>query len=189
MVDEETLDIEYADHPPVTELVDIVTYCAEGVSLGFDQWEDPYVKGPGLYFVVVAGTSVDTYADRMGANRWPTDDCAVVDRDHDAFFETAQAVARECDGAVIVTVDGVIHEQMVRLKDLSSVSEVAGVDAIEYAEWMGARHMSALDTSVRDEVVAAVTLSEEDGRVTVFRNGDYTTTQQDELGGEWRVED
>jgi len=36
---------------------------------------------------------------------------------------------------------------------------------------MGARHMSALETATRPEVVAAMTVSEEDGRVTVFSNG------------------
>ncbi|WEL27507.1 Diadenylate cyclase (plasmid) [Haloferax volcanii] len=38
---------------------------------------------------------------------------------------------------------------------------------------MGARHMSALETSTREEVVATITLSEEDGRVTVFTDGTF----------------
>ena len=41
--------------------------------------------------------------------------------------------------------------------------------------------MSALETSTRDAVFAVVTLSEENGRVTVFRDGDYDDRQRDEL--------
>ena len=33
--------------------------------------------------------------------------------------------------------------------------------------------MSALETSTRDAVLATITLSEADGRVTVFRDGTY----------------
>ncbi|MFB6101816.1 MAG: DNA integrity scanning protein DisA nucleotide-binding domain protein [Haloplanus sp.] len=188
MADEARLTIEYADHAPVTELIDIITYCVEGVSLEFDRWDDPYVQGPGLYFVIVAGTSIAGYADSMGDNRWPIDACRQVDADHDAFFEAAQTVAIEHDGAVVVTVDGTIHEQMVRLKDLSpeDLAELDDIQSVNYADWMGARHMSAVDTSARDEVVATITLSEEDGRVTVFQNGDYVDYQHESLGGVWR---
>jgi hypothetical protein len=190
MVDGSRLAIEYADHAPVTELIDVVTYCTEAVGLDFDRWDDPYVQGPGLYFVVVAGTSVAGYADSMGDNRWPVGDCRQVRADHDAFFEAARTVAREHDGAVVVTVDGTVHEQMVRLKDLAPEDlDALGVDALDYAGWMGARHMSALDTSTREEVIAAVTLSEEDGRVTVFRDGTYDDYRREELGGPWRADD
>lgn len=48
--------------------------------------------------------------------------------------------------------------------------------------------MSAIETSVRPEVVATVTLSEETGRVSVFRNGDAESMERNELGGVWRVE-
>lgn len=190
MAEEDRLGIEYEDHAPVTELIDIITYCAEGVSLDFDRWDDPYVQGPGLYFVVVAGTSIASYADSMGDNRWPIDDCPYVVADHDAFFEAARTVALERDGAVVVTVDGVVHEQMVRLKDLSSKDlDILEVDSLDYAEWMGARHMSAVDTSTREEVIAAITLSEEDGRVTIFRDGTYEDYRREALGGAWRNDD
>ena len=190
MVDEGRLVVEYANHEPVMELIDVITYCAEGVSLDFDRWEDPYVQGPGLYFVVVAGTSIASYADSMGDNRWPTGDCRQIGANHDAFFEAAQTVSRERDGAVVVTVDGTVHEQMVRLKDLSPEDlDALDVESLDYAEWMGARHMSAVDTSTREEVIAAITLSEEDGRVTVFRNGTYEDYQQEALGGVWRTAD
>jgi DNA integrity scanning protein DisA with diadenylate cyclase activity len=46
--------------------------------------------------------------------------------------------------------------------------------------------LSAIEVSVRAEVVAAVTLSEEDGRVSVFEDGEYNDYQRDELGRVWR---
>ncbi|HET7325334.1 MAG TPA: hypothetical protein VFJ06_13485, partial [Halococcus sp.] len=58
---------------------------------------------------------------------------------------------------------------------------------IEYADWMGSRHMSALDTSARPEVVTTITLSAENGRVTVFRNGEFTAYTRNELSSKWRA--
>lgn len=185
---DESLAIPYADHDVVAELVDVIAYCAESVSRSFEGWDDPRARGPGLYFVIVAGTSVADYADPMGANRWPVDQCRIVEPGNGGFFEAASEVAFEADGAVIVSVDGVVMEQMVRLKDLSTEElDALDVKAVEYRDWMGARHMSAVDTSLREEVVAAVTLSEEDGRVTVFADGTYDDVAYEELGGKWQV--
>jgi len=58
--------------------------------------------------VIVAGTSIAEYADPMGSNRWPVEGCEVVTCD--SFFEAARTVALNRDGAVVVTVDGTIHE-------------------------------------------------------------------------------
>ncbi|WP_228842307.1 hypothetical protein [Halococcus agarilyticus] len=46
--------------------------------------------------------------------------------------------------------------------------------------------MNALDTSTRDDVVAAITLSEENGRVTVFADGEFEDYSREEIGGRWR---
>ncbi|WP_241154948.1 diadenylate cyclase [Halorubrum sp. CSM-61] len=88
----------------------------------------------------------------------------------------------------MVTADGTIHEQMVRLKDLPEEKRcfADGSRKITYGDWMGARHMSALETSLREEVVTTITLSGETGRVTRFHNGEYTTSPREELGAEWR---
>jgi DNA integrity scanning protein DisA with diadenylate cyclase activity len=51
---------------------------------------------------------------------------------------------------------------------------------------MGTKHLSAVESSVREEVLAAVTLSEETGRVTVFEDGEFMDFQRGELGGLWR---
>lgn len=177
---DDPLAVEYAKHRPVQHLVDCLQYGLEGISAGFPKYEEPLVKGPGLYLAVVSGRSIADYADPMGDNRWPTENCREVTADLETFTDVAYEVAMSCDGAVVLGVDGVISEQMVRFKDV-------GVEAAtDYADWMGSRHMSASDISTRPEVVASLTLSEETGRVTRFQSGSYTSFERDELGTPWR---
>ncbi|WP_160133525.1 diadenylate cyclase [Halococcus salsus] len=188
MTDPHPLAIDYGHHPPVRELLDVVRYCLEDLSLGFDRWDEPAAHGPGAYFAVVSGRSLRDYADAMGENVWPTEECWRVHGADPSFYETVRDVSRSRDGAVVVGVDNVIQRQMVRFRDPSG-ADAAGPDertGVEYAEWMGSRHMSALETSARDEVVATVTLSAEDGRVTVFRDGTFDARTRDELASEWR---
>ena len=90
----------------VAELTELVTYAAESISLGFERWDEPYVRGPSLYFVLVAGVHSGAYADSLGENRWPVETCRVVDTDLDTFVEAARTVAFERDGAVLVSTDG-----------------------------------------------------------------------------------
>ena len=54
---------------------------------------------------------------------------------------------------------------------------------------MGTKHLSAAEISVRDEVWAAVTLSEETGRVTVFSDGEFEDYPRERLGERWRGAD
>ena len=184
------LTIAYAHHRRVEELIDIVRYCLESISLAFDRWGEPHVSGPGFYLAVVSGTSVEEYADPMGTNRWPVERCASVFGDIEAFHTAARATAGRMDGAVVASIDGVLQERMVRLKDPGrGALEERNGGPIAYADWMGSRHMSALDTSLRDDVVATVTLSEENGRVTVFIDGSFDDYTRDELGGRWRARD
>jgi DNA integrity scanning protein DisA with diadenylate cyclase activity len=125
----------------------------------------------------------------MGSNRWPIDICSSVLDDLERFYTAARDVALSRDGAVVLTVDGTVLEQMVRFKDLTAGDDVAEEQRdMEYADWMGSRHMSAFDTSLRRSVVATITVSEETGRVTVFQSGEYDTLERDELGGPWRTE-
>lgn len=182
------LAIEYGTHERVREVVDRLTYCAEHVSVEFDGWEEPHVKGPGLYFAVVADRDFGAYADPMGDNRWPRESCATV-FDEEAFVSAVDPVSVGQDGGIVVAVDGEIEEQMVRFRDLGTRSgESELVDDVNYEPWMGSRHMSAIETSVRPEVVATVTLSEETGRVSVFRDGEAESMRRHEIGGEWRAE-
>ncbi|WP_096395815.1 diadenylate cyclase [Halorubrum trapanicum] len=182
------LAIDYGDHERVREVVDRLTYCAEHVSVSFDGWEEPHVKGPGLYFAVIGDSDYGAYADRMGDNRWPRDTAPSV-FDGDAFIGAAETVSVEQDGGIVVAVDGEVESQMVRFRDLGTRDEEAElVDDVSYEPWMGSRHMSAIETSVRPEVVATVTLSEETGRVSVFRDGEANSMRREEIGGRWRGE-
>lgn len=187
---DDTLRIAYETHDGVQELIDCLLYTLESISLDFDRWDEQYVSGPGMYVAVVTGPSVAAFADPMGRNTWPTDRCRDVRLDRQAFFETAREVAVSRDGALVVGVDGVVQRQMVRFTDLRPDDHEGLEDRDrEYEDWMGARHMSALDTSRRPNVVTTVTLSEETGRVTVFSDGSFDTSRRSELGGPWNTGD
>lgn len=164
-------------------IVERIRSCVERISREFDRWNDPHAQGPGLYFVV--GTdAVATFTEPMGTNRWPVEDCASVFASPDALFEAAGAVAFACDGAVVVHDDATIEAAMVRVMQLSA-DEREQFGELAYAGWMGARHMSALETSTRPEVLAVVTLSEEDGRLTIFADGAFEDYPRDTVG-DWR---
>ncbi|MEF8901992.1 MAG: hypothetical protein V5A25_12335 [Halovenus sp.] len=170
------------------ELMDQIRYTAESLSLQFDRWGHQHVSGPSLYILIVAETTFGAYTDPLGENMWPVNRCRVVNESRESFTQVARDVAFSRDGAVIMTGDGTIQEQMVRVRSPSR-DEVPGVDDLQYANWMGTKHMSALETSLREEVLWAITLSEEDGRVTTFLNGTYQDYPRDEIGGRWRPEE
>lgn len=182
MTASDPLDIEYLTHDRVRRLIDVVQSCVAEISRAFDRWDEPRATGPGLYFAVVSGHSVRDYADPMGGSRWPTDDCRDVLDEADAFCDAADEVAFTRDGAVVISVDGVVQEQMVRFRDPSQSTDASERTA-EYADWMGSRHMSAADTSVRPSVVTTITLSSETGRLTRFEDGEYTTTTREAMNG------
>jgi hypothetical protein len=174
-----------AEYTRVEELTDRLRFVAESLSVDFDRWEDRYVSGPSLYFVVVADVDLGAFVDPLGSNRWPVETCRVVTADPDDFHAAASEVATHRDGAVLVTTDGTIQEQMVRVRSPSAAA-VERREGIAYAPWMGTKHLSAVEASARADVLVAVTVSEENGRVTVFRDGDYDDYERDELGGRWR---
>lgn len=177
----DSLAIDYRAHERVQELIDVIHFCFEDISLGFDRWDEPYVGGPGLYVAIVSGASVSDYADPMGNNRWPVTDCYDVLAEVDRFHTVANEVAQTRDGAVIISVDGIVQEQMVRFHKYSPDSTHLPEHHVQYSHWMGSRHMSALDISTQPDVVTTLTLSAETGRVTVFEEGDYETTPREEL--------
>lgn len=174
------------DHSQADDLVNRLVDVAESLSATFDRWDERYVSGPSLYFVVVADASYGQYADSLGTNTWPTDTCRIVTADLSSFVTAAREVAFSCDGAIVVTVDGTIQKQMVRIRS-PSATEDERPEGVDYAGWMGTKHLSAAEISTRQEVLAAITLSEETGRVTVFEDGGYADRKRDELGGCWRV--
>lgn len=160
-----------SDGATIEAILERIERCVKDISLGFERWDNPYARGPGLYFVVER-ESMAEFAAPMGTNRWPVEECTTVFAETDVFLEAAQDVALSCDGAIVVHNDGTIEEEMVRVKQLSP-AECQQNNNLPYAGWMGARHMSALETSTRKEVITAFTLSEEDGQVTVFIDGTF----------------
>jgi hypothetical protein len=169
------------------ELMDQIRYTAESLSLSFDRWNEQYVSGPSLYVLIVAEVNFGAYTDPLGENEWPVDRCRVATESPEAFTKVTRDVAFSQDGAVVVTGDGTIQRQMVRVRS-PSAEEIAEIDDLQYADWMGTKHMSALETSLRDDVLWAITLSEEDGRVTTFLDGTYQDYPREEVGGRWRPE-
>ncbi|WP_299235313.1 diadenylate cyclase [Natronomonas sp.] len=169
------------------ELMDLLRYTCETLSLEFDRWGETYVAGPSLYFLIVADVDFDSYTDPLGANTWPIDRCGVVSESAEPFIDVARDVAFSCDGAVVVAADGTIQEQMVRVRSPSK-EEMGDVGELTYADWMGTKHLSAMEISTREEVLFAVTLSEENGRVTSFVDGTYRDYPREEIGGRWRPE-
>jgi hypothetical protein len=168
-------------------LMDQIRYTAETLSLRFDRWDEQHVAGPSLYFLIVAEMDFDGYTDPLGGNTWPVNRSKIVTESPETFTTVARDVAFTEDGAVIVTADGTIQEQMVRVRT-PSPDEVEGVDELHPAEWMGTKHLSALETSLRQDVIWAITLSEEDGRVTTFLDGTYQDYPREKIGGRWRPE-
>jgi hypothetical protein len=181
----EELDRVLSKYATSQELMDHVRYVAESLSMEFDRWDEQYVSGPSLYFLLVADVNFGSYTDPLGENRWPIGRCNVVTDSSDAFMRVARDVAFSRDGAVVVTGDGTIQEQMVRVRSPSQ-QDIEDLDRVEYAGWMGTKHMSALETSLREEVLWAVTLSEENGRVTTFLEGTYQDYPRADIGGRWR---
>ncbi len=175
----------YAEFSTIDRTIDLLTYLAEDVSLGFDRWDDRYVRGPSLYFLVLVGARTGSFIDSLGSNRWPVDRARVLPADFTDAVAVASDIAFDCDGAVVVAADGTFQEQMVRVR---SAPRYAMSNA-DYPSWMSAKHLSAFEASTREEVLAAVTLSEENGRVTVFRDGSYRNLERHELGGRWRIPD
>ena len=181
----EELDQVLKKYATSQDLMDQIRYVAETLSMDFDKWEDQYVSGPSLYFIVVAETDFEDYTDPLGENIWPTDRCKIVLDSSKAFRRVAEDVAFSRDGAIIVTGDGTIQRQMVRVRSPNH-AEVSAVEELDYPDWMGTKHMSALETSLRKNVLWAITLSEEDGRVTTYLDGTYQDYPREEIGGRWR---
>jgi diadenylate cyclase len=178
-------DTSRVNYDTSQELMDLLRYTCENLSLEFDRWDEQYIAGPSLYFLVVADVDFVEYTDPLGANQWPVDRCSVVSESTEPFIDVARDVAFSCDGAVVVAADGTIQEQMVRVRS-PSPHEMENGEELGYADWMGTKHLSALEISTRQEVLWAVTLSEENGRVTSFLNGTYQDYPREEIGGRWR---
>ena len=135
--------------------------------------------------MVAANVDFVAHVDLLGENRWPVNRCHTLLEPDETFVQAARDVAFSCDGAVLVAGDGTVHKQMVRVRT-PHLNRDEGTTASNYADWMGRKHLSALEVSTREEVLGAVTLSSEDGRVMTFRDGDYDDSLREEFGGRWQ---
>lgn len=184
----ELLDFKYEQIATVANIANRIRDCVESLSLDFDGYGDAHTRGPGLYFAIVSNYSVEGFAEPMGSNTWPIDTCRNVTEDIDTFYEASKSVAHSRDGGVCIGVDGTILEQMVRFKNVSDdeLADDTSLADLEYADWMGARHMSAYETALRPDVITTITLSEESGRISTFQDGEYETVERDLIGNPWR---
>ena len=85
----------------IIAVIDKISSCGREISYEFERWDDPYARGPGLYFVVERD-SVAGFTVPMGTNRWPVEDWASVVDKTNALLETARGAAFSCDGAVVI---------------------------------------------------------------------------------------
>lgn len=108
-----------------------------------------------------------------------------MSEDFDAFREAALTLAFERNGAVVVNADGTIDRQMPRIISPDGDS-IECRQAFEFADRMRTNHLSTVAASAHEKVLATVTLSEEDGRMTVFYDGNYEDKNREELGERWR---
>ncbi|MFC4360283.1 hypothetical protein ACFO0N_20230 [Halobium salinum] len=131
------LDIKYRPHKRVQKPIDTIRFCIEEISLSFERWEEAYITGPGIYFAIISGYPVRDHADPMGDNPWPVSDSRDVLDDVDSFYEATAEVARSRDGAVVISVDGIVQEQMVRFRDYPAGSEHPPKHSKQDADWMG----------------------------------------------------
>jgi len=167
-------------------LMDQIRYVAESLSMEFARWDDQRMIGPSLYFLIVGGTNFDRYTDPLGSSTWPVDQCRVVPDSREEFVRIAEDIAYNQDGAVVVTGDGTVQTQMVRVRSPNK-REVPEIERLNYPEWMGTKQMNALETSLRESVLWVLTLSQGDGRVTTYLDGTYQDYPRGEIGGRWRT--
>lgn len=123
--------------------------------------------------MVVTGVHSGAYADPLGENKWPIETCRFVTQNLDGFAKAARIVGHSRDGAIVISTDGTIQEQMIRIKSPGDGDNETTNQTIEYADCMGTKHLSAIEVSIRQEVVAALTPSEEDGQMKVIMHGPY----------------
>ena len=184
----EELDKVLEKYATSQDLMHQILYIVESLSVEFEEWDEQYVSGPSLYFLIVAEIDFEKYTDPLGENVWPTDRCKLVLDSPEAFHRVAEDVAFSRDGGIIVTGDGTIQQQMVRVRSPNH-DEIPAVSDLTFPEWMGTKHMSALETSLRENVLWAITLSEENGRVTTYLDGTYQDYPREDIGGRWRPDD
>ncbi|MDY6770452.1 MAG: diadenylate cyclase [Candidatus Nanohaloarchaea archaeon] len=172
---------QYSDDEKVQGWVGKVEDIAKQLSADFEPFDDEeeqkHIKGPGLYVVFYKGHDMDEdgIAEPMTGegNVWhdlSEDDDTTryiqdpIEEQYDEWEEAAYD-----DGAIVVFMNGKLHPYMMNL--YTPPEDVR--DEVNYQNKDGGtRHTSAAQNSARDEILTAITLSEERGDVTVFEDGE-----------------
>lgn len=169
------LSAGYGEDELVDDWIDTVIDYAKDLSAAFEAYGEDNTKGPGLYVAFVSSDAVAEFADQPIANAWyERDEPRYVHdaiRDEEAaeeFYGELEQVANEMDQAVVVWMNGRLHGYNVRF--LPPNEELR--EQVDYEADRGTRHQSAAETAIRDDIVMTLTLSEEDGAVTTFREGE-----------------
>lgn len=165
MATEEKATAGYGEDDRVSDWIDTMEEYMKQLSYEFDDYGEEHVKGPGLYVAFVSDYSLGDLGTPRDPNTWESLD---EDRyvDDDELYDELKDVANEDDLAIVVWMNGKLHEYNVRFDTPDDK------DDLNYESGMGSRHMSALEISSREEVVISMTLSEEEGTVTKFRDGE-----------------
>ncbi|MFB6200424.1 MAG: hypothetical protein ABEI98_00230 [Halorhabdus sp.] len=100
----------------------------------------------------MAGVHAGDYAHRLGTNTWPVEECAVVDSDLQTFLPAARTIVCEPDGAVLISTDGAIQRQMMRIKSPDAALLDRTDESIEYADWMGTERLIAAEIALQPDL-------------------------------------
>lgn len=161
------ISADYWHHDRFQEMKDITKNYLMKMSAEFEDYGEDGIKGPALYIAFIADYSIDDFAVKSSPNVWEgLDEDRHIDDDPDKVYDELKEMAGE-DLAIVVWMDGKFFPYRVRFDSVDK-EERSHVDLNQ--EW-GARHMSAAETSYREEVVTTMTLSEDTGEINIFRDG------------------
>lgn len=172
------LSANYSNDQRVERWVQRVIECARRMSYEYKNYgkyeddDDVARKGPGLYVAFVSAATIADIADQPNPNVWYDSDPRYVD--DDCLYKELRTVAQTQDQAVVIWMNGRVHEYNVRF--LPPAPERRS--NVTYPDERGTRHQSAAETSIRDEIVMTLTVSEEDGTVMTFWDGEADRTYQ-----------
>lgn len=155
------------------EALEIVEKGMKRCSYSSDSYEKEGSRGPGLY-VVFTSEPLDPYhiAEDMKPNIWnELSEERTLSDNTEIFYEELGQVANSQDGAVLIEKDcekWKLYEENVRIHTPPEIREKTDYTGVIDR---GTKHRSAVEASNLDEIITTLTLSEEDGSVMRFLDG------------------
>lgn len=172
------LSADYSNDERVGRWVKRIVEYAQRMSYDYEHYgeadpdSDVSRKGPGLYVAFVSSSTISDIADQPNPNVWYDSEPRYVD--DDGLYPELRQVAQTQDQAVVIWMNGRVHEYNVRFLP----PEPERRSDVRYPDERGTRHQSAAETSIRDEIVMTLTVSEEDGTVMTFWDGAVDQTYE-----------